>query len=262
MNKGIIGIILKELVYKTTGIQGAVLVSPQGQLLATPIGIDYNSTLIIAGTMLHLAGCISEEFNWQEIEQISVRAQEGYLILTICNQDVFLLVKTDNVPLGFLEGDINRNVRKLRTEIQGTEAIQQKPLWDDSQITLADKAHLNTAQPANVRQDLLVSSETTNIELTPIQSLPVLSADEQPPVEIVSIPSLKPETVSSLNSGFLNRCQQELALCIGPFACFLIEDTLAEQPQIAPQQLIEVLAAEIPNPEQAKQFKDNLLLLL
>ena len=262
MNTGNIEIILKELAYKTTGIQGAVLVSPQGQPLATPIGIDHNSTLIIAGTMLHLAGCIREEFNWQEIEQVSVRAKEGYIILIICNQDVFLLVKTDNVPLGFLEGDINRNVRKLRTELQGTEAIQQKPLWDDSQITVADKAHLNTTQPANVTQDLSVSSEITNIELTSIQSLLALSADEQPPVEIVSIPSPKPETVSSLNPGFLNCCQQELARCIGPFARFLIEDTLAEQPQIAPQQLIEVLAAEIPNPEQAKQFKDNLLLLL
>ncbi len=257
MNKGKIEIILKELASKTTGIQGAVLVSSQGQLLTTPIGIDHNSTLIIAGTMLHLAGCIREEFNWQEIEQISVRAQEGYIILTICNQDVFLLVKTDNVPLGFLEGDINHNVRKLRAELQVSEAIQLNPLWDDSQITIADKANINTAQPANATQDLSASSETTNIELTPIQSLPALSADEQSPVETVSIPSPEPETVSSLNPEFLKLCQQELARCIGPFARFLIEDTLAEHPQIAPQQLVEVLAAEIPNPEQAKQFNRN-----
>ncbi len=95
-----------------------------------------------------------------------------------------------------------------------------------------------------------LSFETANSELPQTQSPPALNADERSAVE----------TVSFLNPGFLERCQQELARCIGPFASFLIEDTLAEQPQIAPQKLIEVLAAEIPNPEQAKQFKDNLLL--
>ena len=85
-----------------------------------------------------------------------------------------------------------------------------------------------------------------------------MSADQWSAIETVSGSPPEAEIPSSLNPEFLKRCQQELARCIGPFASFLIEDTLAEQPQIAPQKLIEVLAAEIPNPEQAKQFKEHL----
>ena len=102
------------------------------------------------------------------------------------------------------------------------------------------------------------SFETANSKLPQAQSPPTLSVDEQSEIETVSEPLPEAEIPSSLNPEFLKRCQQELARCIGPFASFLIEDTLAEQPQIAPQKLIEMLAAEIPNPEQAKQFKEHL----
>ncbi len=100
--------------------------------------------------------------------------------------------------------------------------------------------------------------ETANSELPPTESPPALSADEWSAIETVSGSPPEAEIPCSLNPEFLKRCQQELARCIGPFASFLIDDTLAEQPQIAPQKLIEVLAAEIPNPEQAKQFKEHL----
>jgi serine/threonine-protein kinase len=64
--------------------------------------------------------------------------------------------------------------------------------------------------------------------------------------------------LNKLDPSFVKRCRQELALSIGPFANFIIEDVLAENPNLTPQQLVELLASEIPNPRKAQQFKDKL----
>ncbi|MEO0834934.1 MAG: hypothetical protein AAFY16_02865 [Cyanobacteria bacterium J06642_3] len=61
-----------------------------------------------------------------------------------------------------------------------------------------------------------------------------------------------------LDPEFLKLCQQELNRCIGPVAQFILEDTLEQSPQIDSRQLLELLAAEITNPQQAQKFKQNL----
>jgi serine/threonine-protein kinase len=65
----------------------------------------------------------------------------------------------------------------------------------------------------------------------------------------------KPATLPKLNSAFIKRCQQELARCIGPMASCILDETLAECPEISPQQLVETLAAEIPTPQKVQEFK-------
>lgn len=110
--------ILYDLIAKPIGIQGAFLVSLEGQPITSPIGISENSALIIAGTMLYLARSTNEELQWQGIEKISVQAQEGYVILANCTPDVFLLVKTAKALSGLLDGEINRTVKNLRTALQ------------------------------------------------------------------------------------------------------------------------------------------------
>lgn len=57
---------------------------------------------------------------------------------------------------------------------------------------------------------------------------------------------------------FLEHCQKELSRCIGPMASFIIEDTLAQFPQMTPEQLVEALVAEIPNPQRAQDFRTKL----
>lgn len=113
--------ILREFAAQPLGIQGVVLVSTQGQPLTEAIGLDYDSTLIMAGVMLQLAERTQEEFRWQDIQQISVHAEEGYIILISCSEEVFLLVKTVNAPSGFLERDINRTVKKLQIVLSTPE---------------------------------------------------------------------------------------------------------------------------------------------
>jgi predicted regulator of Ras-like GTPase activity (Roadblock/LC7/MglB family) len=122
MNEIQINRILQELTTQPSDIQGVVLVSQQGQPIAASMGMTHNSTLIMAGTMLYLAERTREEFQWQEIEQISIRAEEGYITLVSCAEDVFLLLKTATAPSGFLDRDIQRTVKKLQQAFRGSES--------------------------------------------------------------------------------------------------------------------------------------------
>lgn len=63
----------------------------------------------------------------------------------------------------------------------------------------------------------------------------------------------------SINSAFVEICQQELANCIGPIAGFLIQQVLHQNPEISAIGLVEELVAKIPNPQQAIAFRRRVL---
>jgi predicted regulator of Ras-like GTPase activity (Roadblock/LC7/MglB family) len=107
--------ILQDLVSKPIGIHGAVLVSAEGLAITKPMGMDEDSSGILAGMMIYLAQNTQTALNWQEVELISVRASEGYMILSRCSTDTYLLIQSIKVPVGLLEGEINQTVAKLRS---------------------------------------------------------------------------------------------------------------------------------------------------
>ncbi|MGB3310198.1 MAG: protein kinase [Nodosilinea sp.] len=57
---------------------------------------------------------------------------------------------------------------------------------------------------------------------------------------------------------FINRCRQTLTRCIGPMASYLVDDTLADFPNLSPQELVIRLAAEIPNARKAEDFRQQM----
>ncbi|MEM9504579.1 MAG: protein kinase, partial [Cyanobacteria bacterium P01_E01_bin.43] len=61
-----------------------------------------------------------------------------------------------------------------------------------------------------------------------------------------------------VSSEFVNRCRQALKRCVGPIADMLLEDTLTDYPNLGPQELVAQLAAEIPNPNKAEEFQQQL----
>ncbi|WP_088241899.1 hypothetical protein [Calothrix rhizosoleniae] len=71
-----------------------------------------------------------------------------------------------------------------------------------------------------------------------------------PPHSTVKLAALEPE--------FLKLCQKELVEFVGPIAEYILDETIKQYPSLTPKQLIEVLAKEISNPEQAKKFKQRL----
>ena len=109
---------LEKLRAKPISIEGVALVSSEGQLMATPLGMDENSVLNLTSTMFYLAQSMQDEFNWQETDHICVRSREGHLILACCLPKFFLLVKAGKSLTGLLEGEINRVVKKLQIQLQ------------------------------------------------------------------------------------------------------------------------------------------------
>ncbi|WP_052050552.1 protein kinase domain-containing protein [Leptolyngbya sp. KIOST-1] len=54
---------------------------------------------------------------------------------------------------------------------------------------------------------------------------------------------------------FIHRCRQTLTRCIGPMGNYLVDDTLADFPNLSPQELVTRLAAEIPDAKKAEDFR-------
>jgi len=66
-----------------------------------------------------------------------------------------------------------------------------------------------------------------------------------------------PEPAASISPEFLARCRSELARCIGPIASLIMDEILAESPA-TPEQLVQAIAAEIPDGAKAQEFRQTM----
>lgn len=62
-----------------------------------------------------------------------------------------------------------------------------------------------------------------------------------------------------LGANFINECKNNLAYLVGPFASFIIQNILADNPQISSLEFITKIAEIIPEPMQAVEFKIKML---
>jgi serine/threonine protein kinase len=76
----------------------------------------------------------------------------------------------------------------------------------------------------------------------------------------ISFPKTMGRSSTAINPDFLQHCRQELVSSAGPFASFLLDDTLTQYPQITPEELVETLAAKIPHHERAQEFRKRIRL--
>lgn len=65
------------------------------------------------------------------------------------------------------------------------------------------------------------------------------------------------EKPPKLEPAFVDHCRRKLADYVGPMANYIIEETLEQYPDISATQLLETLTAEIPNSQQAQQFRNS-----
>ncbi|HEY9697484.1 MAG TPA: serine/threonine-protein kinase [Trichocoleus sp.] len=84
-----------------------------------------------------------------------------------------------------------------------------------------------------------------------------------PPVQIgISSPPTRPtvpvERSASINPALIQKCQEELARCIGPMASFVIEEILAQESPISITQLVDALEKEISDPQDAIAFRQRI----
>ena len=114
------------------------------------------------------------------------------------------------------------------------------------------------SQPTEMR---VVAPEPSPKAKTPQQSTEDQERFVSQPAQMVVVtsePLPAAETSTALDPEFLERCRRELTRHIGPVAGFVLKQTLTQYPQIVPQQMVEVLAAEIPDPQEVQEFKENL----
>jgi len=103
-------------------------------------------------------------------------------------------------------------------------------------------------------ENLIKDSIKVNLESDQNISKPLLQ-DNTLSVNKVNQSSLNINTAL----GFINLCKKLLSQSIGVFGNFFCDATLSENPNINCQEFIGILASQIPDVEQSKQFKKALL---
>ncbi|MEM1242616.1 MAG: protein kinase [Cyanobacteria bacterium P01_H01_bin.26] len=93
-------------------------------------------------------------------------------------------------------------------------------------------------------QPLLSTDVTTTLSQVP--SLPSTGSPPPPPSTTKPDPS------------FIAQCRDELSRCIGPMADIVIEETLEGHPTATPQQIVQILAGQISNADQATAFLSHI----
>lgn len=63
--------------------------------------------------------------------------------------------------------------------------------------------------------------------------------------------------MSQMSPDFLQRCQQELTELIGPIASIVCQRSLSQNPSLSEQDFVEILAQQIPSPEDANAFRNR-----
>jgi eukaryotic-like serine/threonine-protein kinase len=100
-----------------------------------------------------------------------------------------------------------------------------------------------------IQQEFYSSSGITPLRLE--------EAATQLPSHSMQNQSVLPSPTSPLSAEFIALCQQELAEFIGPIAAIICQRTLARNPQRSQQGFIDAIAAQIANPQDARDFRQR-----
>jgi serine/threonine protein kinase len=83
-----------------------------------------------------------------------------------------------------------------------------------------------------------------------------------PPVAPPATPRSAPlvnRPVTLLTDTFIEQCKLKLADYLGPMASLIVEEVVSQSSNLLPNQLVELLVQEIPNPKEASEFRQALL---
>jgi serine/threonine-protein kinase len=77
----------------------------------------------------------------------------------------------------------------------------------------------------------------------------------EPTIKLIDNPVVSKE--SEINDSLVGEYERVLAEIVGPIAVFLVQDALASFPNISREELVEILSAEIADPQKAAEFKQQ-----
>ncbi|MEI2582230.1 sensor histidine kinase [Scytonema sp. PRP1] len=143
--------------------------------------------------------------------------------------------------------------------------IQQEATLEKSPIKVA----YNNVAHNNVAYNNVAHNNNNNVSIltaAPPTAALVRRNNEQssklnpPPsqLETNSEHYLSNSSYEIIDESFLRQCEQQLMDLVGPFAPFLMKETLKSSPGISQQELVETIAAKIPDPQVAAEFRQAL----
>lgn len=144
------------------------------------------------------------------------------------------------------------------------EALDQHPFAQPEELVEILASQLSNGKQATEFTSRMMWSQATPIESAPSSDSKVsnlgssLEASTRRPVGGQRSSAQSSPAQNRLSPEFLTRCRQSLAQCVGPMADFLLEETLTAFPNLGPQGLVQQLSAQIPDPSQAEQFRQQL----
>jgi class 3 adenylate cyclase/tRNA A-37 threonylcarbamoyl transferase component Bud32 len=133
------------------------------------------------------------------------------------------------------------------------DAIDQHP-----QASAAELVEVIAAQISNGDQATAFISRIQIPDDQPISDL-ADTLSQNAAVSVGLDPDMEVDARATLTPDFISRCRQVLTRSIGPMASLLLEDALADHPNLDPQGLVDCLAAEIPDAKKADEFRQQLL---
>lgn len=107
---------LKKLQISSPDIQASAVVSVDGLIIASalPGNVEEDRVSAMSAAMLSLGERISMELRRGELDQVYIRGNEGYVMLTAVGKDAVLTVMANaDAKLGLIFLDINRTAESL-----------------------------------------------------------------------------------------------------------------------------------------------------
>lgn len=107
---------LRDLQASSGDVEAAAIVSVDGLSMASsmPANIEEDRVSAMSAAMLSLGERISSELGRGELEQVMVKGERGYVILTAVGEEAVLTVLArKDAKLGLIFLDINRTVADL-----------------------------------------------------------------------------------------------------------------------------------------------------
>jgi predicted regulator of Ras-like GTPase activity (Roadblock/LC7/MglB family) len=107
---------LRDLQAGSGDVEAAAIVSVDGLTIASalPAGIEDDRVSAMSAAMLSLGERIASELRRGELEQVNVRGDNGYVILTSVGEEAVLTVLArKDARLGLILLDVNRTVDAL-----------------------------------------------------------------------------------------------------------------------------------------------------
>jgi len=107
---------LRDLQASSGDVEAAAVVSVDGLSMASslPADIEEDRVSAMSAAMLSLGERISSELGRGELEQVMVKGENGYVILTAVGEEAVLTVLArEGAKLGLIFLDVNRTVEAL-----------------------------------------------------------------------------------------------------------------------------------------------------